>query len=121
MREIKEIQDAIELTKKNIKMCEEMDVVRKKCNIETPRLATDIHKTILQALTEKLEREWTPVSERLPENKIRVMISRPLGNVGIGFCNRNSNNQWRDGEGYLITEPIAWQLLPEPYKEDKYE
>jgi len=59
---------------------------------------------------------WIPVSEKLPENKQVVLVTHWTGSVGLGFCNINSGNQWRDGEGYpMATEPIAWQPKPEGY------
>jgi len=73
---------------------------------------------LLWTASKLIERQrWIPVIERLPENKKVVIITRSTGRVGLGFCNRNSNNQWRDGEGYLLTCPLAWRELPEPYKE----
>jgi len=65
-----------------------------------------------------MSREWVPVSEGLPENKVVVLLTTSTGGIAMGYCNRNSNNQWRDYTGFVIfPEPIAWQQLPEPYKE----
>jgi len=74
----------------------------------------------IKALEKQLNGGWVPVnSGKLPENKKIVLITRSTGSVGLGFCNRNSSNHWRDGEGYLLSCPLAWRELPEPYKEDE--
>ena len=62
---------------------------------------------------------WIPCSERFPENKARVLITKTTGTVDIGHCNKNSNNEWRDSGGYKTDNVVAWQPLPEPYKEGK--
>jgi len=58
MRDIKEIEKAINFTKKLINQCETMAESRRRLGINfTIPLATDIHKTILQTLEEKQKRE----------------------------------------------------------------
>ena len=67
------------------------------------------------ALKQQLNNGWIPCSERLPDNKVNVLITKESGTVKVGFCNVNYN-EWRE-DGYLICPPIAWQPLPERYKE----
>jgi hypothetical protein len=77
----------------------------------------DYNKQICNIIESQLNVDkWIPVSERLPENKVNVLISKSNGKVSIGFCNVNYS-EWRE-EGYIISTPLAWKPLPEPYKED---
>lgn len=68
-----------------------------------------------QIVIEALEREpkWIPVTERLPEKGEIVLITNTMWNVrsiGIDWWN---GEQWVRNGQYVI----AWQPLPEPYKE----
>ncbi len=65
--------------------------------------------------------EWIPVSERLPENALDVLISDNIGHVEIGCC---INGEWYD---YNVDEygaqdenfnlkVVAWQPLPKHYE-----
>ena len=58
MRDIEEIEKAINFTKKLINQCETMAETRRRLGINfTIPLTTEIHKTILKCLEEKQERE----------------------------------------------------------------
>lgn len=67
-------------------------------------------------LEEKLaEREWIPVSERLPEKDDLVLVT-VWNDVVIAWRNRYGG--WESAEDmYEKGDVIAWMPLPEPYKE----
>lgn len=58
--------------------------------------------------------EWTPCSERLPEEEGRYLIT--ISDIGVvsSFYNKNHKLPWG---GYETECVIAWMPLPEPYKE----
>lgn len=73
--------------------------------------------------------KWIPCSERLPEHNEMseyydsVIVTLNNGRVAEG-CYINEDEEWwvdaEDGEHYSINATgyvIAWQPLPEPYKE----
>ena len=68
-------------------------------------------KTIELAIS-ALKDEWIPVTERLPEDRQKVLVTTESGNVQILLWNQWFQTQTR----YPKTEVIAWQPLPEPYK-----
>lgn len=53
--------------------------------------------------------KWIPVSEKLPENGNRVIVTNKDGQVFI-------SSFWEHFR-FFDDEIIAWQPLPEPYKE----
>ena len=64
--------------------------------------------------------EWIPVTERLPEEKQSVLVWCPqYKNI---YCAYLEKEQWWIFGAFVQIVPnevIAWQPLPEPYKEDK--
>jgi hypothetical protein len=78
----------------------------------------EVKNVIVSALSEQLTNGWIPVSERLPENDKPVLACDKYGNMHhINHIKdyRYPFNISPDNERYY--EPIAWQPLPEPYKE----
>ena len=77
------------------------------------------HKEQCDFLIELLEKQktngWIPCSERLPETYDNLLICQSDGYVNVGYC---SLNEFRDMNSYLYKDVIAWQPLPEPYKEE---
>jgi hypothetical protein len=99
-----------------------------------------IYEKVVQALTEKLEREWIPVSERLPEeyeqssdiydmdtlavidtkhftaSDLMVVTVKDIDKDILFVCDDITvDGKWVNfSDGF---EVIAWQPLPEPYKE----
>lgn len=66
--------------------------------------------------------EWIPCSERLPstEKQYKSVLLQLKNSMVVGYINKAG--QWfvDSGDGWcadLDDEPIAWQPLPEPYKE----
>lgn len=68
---------------------------------------------ILQKHDEEVRR-WIPVTERLPEQRARVLTCSKDGDVWINDYNPIAPTAW-------VIEPwavIAWMALPESYRED---
>lgn len=68
--------------------------------------------------------EWIPVSERLPEKNVWVLVSvEQSGKCFQEIMRRNNYKEgWTDNIDFYTDEITAWQPLPEPYKaesEDK--
>lgn len=73
---------------------------------------------------------WIPVSERLPEEDGRYLVTFKNGikvcMVGYGSCKRTVlgypiGHGWyslEEAQYYVEDSIIAWMPLPEPYKED---
>ena len=90
----------------------------------------------VNALEERPQGEWIPVSERLPDNETEVLFQYEYGQlmrVGyhihdstiypFGYEDENETG-WYDSEDNFICgsdEVIAWIPLPEPYKEAENE
>jgi hypothetical protein len=130
MSEIKEIQDAIE----DLRFLDE--------NSTIGYLKASTFKLAIQALTEKLEREWIPVSERLPEEyeqssdvydietlavtDTKYFKSSDLVIVTVYDYDKDKtfvcdditvDSKWCNFESDSFNV-LAWQPLPQPYKED---
>lgn len=55
--------------------------------------------------------QWIPVSERLPEDNAKVLISTNWGYVGT--------IRYEAGSSLWDNDVTAWMPLPEPYKESE--
>ena len=82
-------------------------------------------KMAIDALEVQLTNGWIPVSEKLPEESINGITNNFLPyNVSLKFeygeCTRTykfGNGRWWNGGTDMTEYVIAWQPLPEPYKE----
>ena len=76
---------------------------------------------------EQKESGWIPCSERLPEcddyaETNALLFQTKVGSIEVGYFGRK--NAWRDAYfrhyrtacGFDVSDVIAWQPLPEPYK-----
>ena len=65
------------------------------------------------------ERQWIPISERLPETDKEVFVYL-WGDVPY-LASVNDEGQWKTEHFYLDADeaPKAWMPLPEPYKEEQ--
>jgi hypothetical protein len=66
--------------------------------------------------------KWIPVSERLPETNVEVLVTTEWGSITI--AERYSANDYFINEGATNAEEdeiVAWMPLPEPYKAESEE
>ena len=64
--------------------------------------------------------EWIPCSDRLPEEKVEVLVTTECGNITI--AERYSANDYFINDGAATAdedEITAWMPLPKPYEGDK--
>ena len=114
-----------------------IEYVREKCQIlgeqESPH---DFFGTICEALSMAIEAlqepqvgGWIPVSERLPEDGYGVLVTVNGKHNNITFVDALEIAEYGNTEGWIVEgyldwlDPnvIAWQPLPEPYKESEQE
>lgn len=76
-----------------------------------------------EALQQQLTNGWIPVSERLPNQEesikyraVFLIQDKYIDLPYMAIWNR-IKNIWVDEDGDRINSVIAWQPLPEPYKE----
>lgn len=82
----------------------------------TPTLPTEVRKA-LEVLKGMKHGKWIPVSEKLPFNYVLCLFCDKEGNIFYGH--RKSNNLWyEEYQPGTISDVVAWQELPEPYKEE---
>ena len=71
--------------------------------------------------------EWIPVSERMPDDGLRVLTCSPNGNIRISQHTHKymrTKSGWVTDSNYFISDRCrdgrikAWMELPESYKED---
>ena len=73
------------------------------------------------------EHRWIPVSERLPERDVKVMICSLNGGIDVAYhtIKEWTENQWEwvalrtlgYSKTYRDNKVVAWMPLPEPYGE----
>lgn len=69
----------------------------------------------ISALEKQLNGCWIPVSERLPKENEEVLITLAHGKATWAYLYQG---KWHTMfSAYPIERVIAWQPLPEPYKE----
>lgn len=79
-----------------------------------------IDKVIKELPSVTPQTRWVPVSERLPEKNIEVLITTKWDCITIGEM--FGDNDWfiHEGTTYAANDNIkAWMPLPEPYKESE--
>jgi hypothetical protein len=73
----------------------------------------------ISALEYQLTNGWIPVSERLPEDFIKVLTCDKEGNIHItNHCHEYEYPFGISENHPRYYMPVAWQPLPEPYKEE---
>ena len=109
---------------------EAIEILNKNAPKSDPRLCALELCSAIYVVTKALqepERKWIPVSERLPEDGCGVLVTVNGKHNNIIFVNALEIAEYRNTEGWIIEgyldwlDPnvIAWQPLPEPYKESE--
>lgn len=72
------------------------------------------HRLVLDLLEQT---EWIPVSERLPEPEIEVLVTDDAGGLAtISTDSIYESEETGEKEWYSSQRVTAWMPLPEPYK-----
>lgn len=108
--------EALELLKKPFLCCDLRCYSQSKENCERCEQAFDMAIEALQR-----EPKWIPVTERLPEEEMTVLICASNGEIEFGQLTESGwewlaeslSDYWTEAE-----EVIAWQPLPEPYRSE---
>lgn len=81
-------------------------------------MATKISGIIHSHMDEEKDDGWISVKKRLPEGK-EVIAQNKDGEMLIGYVYYSEEMEWYEcvSESMYLTNVIAWQPLPEPYKE----
>ena len=80
----------------------------------------------IKALEARSQENWTPVSEGLPRRNGVYNVTRIIDETAISdSCYFDGQNTWHRDTGVnhgrpYVTDIIAWQELPEPYKEGEH-
>lgn len=82
-------------------------------------MATEISGIIRSHMDEEKDDGWISVKKRLPEGK-EVIAQNKDGEMLIGYVYYSEEMEWYEceSESMYLTNVIAWQPLPEPYKEE---
>ena len=110
-------------------MCKDMDGECTTEDRETYIQRFEALRMAIEALREPQASGWIPVTEKLPENGCGVLVTVNGKHSNITFVNALEIAEYRNTEGWIIEgyldwlDPnvIAWQPLPEPYKESEEE
>lgn len=74
-------------------------------------------EAVMKLVDEVARHKWIDVNDRLPEDRIHVLVYCDECGVAVGFFN-SCGNLWKvDGLCYGKTEITHWMPLPEPPKE----
>ena len=81
----------------------------------------------IERMEKEPEREWIPVSERLPEDEYGVLVTVNGKHNNITFIDALEIAEYDSTDGWIVegyldwTNPdvTAWMPLPEPYKGGK--
>ena len=84
----------------------------------TDEVWEDIERVLDEREDEEKVGEWIPVSERLPEPEDDVIVSCKSCRIGKKYTSTDYRSCKTGEWSYFGNDVIAWQPLPEPYRED---
>lgn len=76
---------------------------------------------IIKQVSEEYNNGWIPCSERLPEEQGLYLIQYNKNNIKVAYYDYNTQGTYRAWwiDYTQATNVIAWQPLPQPYKEEQ--
>lgn len=111
--------NALEALERILNYCEEIDLHLPEAERSGYKMLPD-YEAVRSALTGSVT-GWIPVTEQLPDEDSKVIITDEDGDIYIA---RYEYNPWTDdpivewwSDEYRVY-PVAWMPLPEPYRED---
>ena len=108
-----------ELRQKQIKeLCEHKDFTSEMQSMRGHNILQDAKK-IVQEVAEEYNNSWIPCSERLPE-EYTVLCCDKYGEIMVGhpyFDEVSDTNYSAESDNEMMYNCVAWQPLPEPFKE----
>ena len=113
MQELEKILEEIDREKKNVALSTKHTTVYALAQI---RMAEKIEEIIRKHMNDG----WTPVEERLPEGRTRVICQFDNGDIELLWQDWESDPEsltyWTDFDFMAEKKVIAWRELPEPYR-----
>lgn len=101
-------------------LAEAKKIIKSECyiadllNLDRTQMVNTALDTLIEAAEET---RWIPCSERLPDEKVEVLVTTKRGNITT--AERYSANKcfiYDGAAGADINDIIAWRPLPQPYK-----
>ena len=88
---------------------------------KTRALETAYERGYYDSLRDSSNAKWVKISDQLPNDYQDVLVTTKEGYIDTGHY--YGGNSWSIGEGfyYETSEILAWQPLPEPYREENEE
>ena len=86
--------------------------------------ASEVEATKMSIEALQTQSKWIPVSERLPEKNVWVLVTveQKIGERHQEIMRRNKYiDAWTDNIDNYTDEITAWMPLPEPYKAESEE
>lgn len=109
----------------NMTLAQARDLIAKSLSHSDMELEFDkAVQMLLDCAEEKINNDWIPVTERLPEYNKEVLTCSDGGFIEIQSLENSCNGAyWEDQEGdwSYSGEVTAWMPLPQPYKAESEE
>lgn len=113
-------QEAISLLDGEIIRCRMAPKINGCAMTEEWKLTIEVCEIAIEAIREQEQRRWIPVTERLPENYISVLVylpgERPLPTVHEAYI--GDDGEWHSSVVYGVenADVTHWMPMPEPTK-----
>ena len=115
-----EKEEAVRLLQEELERCQRAPELNG-CEMKPEWKRTmDVCRIAIEAIREQEQRRWIPVTERLPENYISVLVylpgERPLPTVHEAYI--GGDGEWHSPVVYGVenADVTHWMPMPEPTK-----
>ena len=115
-----EIEKAIETIQRDIRQFEKLLIEQPDSPVrERIKSKISAYKTAISALQQLLTNGWISVDSKMPPHLANVIGCDKYGNrENVVYL--DNMKKWKIHPNFMVEmDVIAWQPLPEPYKEDK--